>query len=93
MKTRKLEILKSDKKGYLSLSTPGEGGTVICNLELDGIYKADEMREVVRRYNAHEKLLAALKALVEYEDDAPPEGSKGAEVYAQARAAIAKATT
>lgn len=37
-------------------------------------------------------LLAALRALVEYEDDAPPDGSRGAEVYNQARAAIAKAT-
>lgn len=47
--------------------------------------------ELVKRWNAHADLLAALKALVEYEDDAPPEGSKGAEVYAQARAAITNA--
>ena len=43
-----------------------------------------------RRLQAeNERLRGALQAVVRYEDDLPPEGSMGSEVYAQARAALA----
>jgi hypothetical protein len=66
MDTRKLEILKSDKKAYLSLNKPGEGGTIIANMDLDGIYKPEDMRELVKRWNAYPELIETMENLLRY---------------------------
>lgn len=58
MDTRKLEILKTDTYAMLSLTEPGQGGSVITRLELENI---EAMREVRRRYNAYPDLVAALE--------------------------------
>jgi hypothetical protein len=79
MDTRKLEILKSDKKAYLSLNKPGEGGTIIANIELDGIYKPEDMRELVKRWNAYPELIEALSVAIEKMTQYIPKEAKGYE--------------
>jgi len=49
-------------------------------------------RDEAMMYAAAPELLNALLSLLSYEDDQPAPGTFGAEVYAAARAAIAKAT-
>ena len=94
MNDLKIASYQHKGSGRTHLGIPSEGYRKIATMERSVKYEDRKLAfEMVRRYNAHEELLAALKALVEYEDDAPPEGSKGAEVYAQARAVISKATT
>jgi hypothetical protein len=46
---------------------------------------------IVRAVNAHDDLVAALEAVIDYEDVMLPAGSYGEEVHNKARAALAKA--
>jgi len=68
------------------------------HIDVDGVrmvnyVERDDAAELVKRWNAYPDLVAALENLLAYEDDAPPEGSRGAEVYAQARAVLANLNT
>lgn len=60
MNTRTLEILKNDKTTMLSLVEPGAGGEVIARIDPATVH-SDPLREVQRRYNAHNAMLAALQ--------------------------------
>lgn len=57
----------------------------LCNLH------EAKSREAHRIMLAAPELLAALEAVLAYEDDRPAAGTRGAEVFAQAEAAIARA--
>ena len=69
-----------------------------------GIYAEGERNNLAIVYNdnaeanarliaAAPDLLAALKDLLDYEDDRPGKGTRGAEVYRAAVSAVTKATT
>ena len=46
---------------------------------------------IVKAVNCHDELVEALESLLGYEDDPPPPGTYGYVIYANARAALAKA--
>jgi len=64
--------------GHITALCPGPDGTANAAF-------------IVRAVNNHTALIEAIERLLNYEDEAPPADSFGPEVYAKARAALAKA--
>lgn len=62
MDTRKLDILRSDQCKMLALSHPGEGGEVIARID-HATDHPEQLRELVKRWNAYPELIAKLQEL------------------------------
>lgn len=77
----------------------GDSARVLFFFNMSGAYGGyagskqakDDAAFIVRATNNHALLIGALESLLAYEDDRPPVGTFGAEIYAEAANILAKA--